>query len=281
MRGFLFGDAGISRPLPQPMRATKPLPLAIDHIAERAGLAAVAVGDSNAGGSLTGGGLRHGTYPSLALKSDLVVELVRSHQWPAGSRIGLARDRRGTRLASDSLVAQVARNHRLVNERHGLKQKLNDVVPRPRSERFRPVESGTGISKVGQDRHHRACVPWLRVARGHPDRLFGVKLLRGCLLRAYTDPTEQHRGDDPTPFRLAQAPNGRTGRNGATHLDDPTRTRNGGGCSISLPLILDCGQRDLSDSIADFSHHAQSGRSTGAAGVDGVDPVGPLPPPSN
>src|SRR5262249_3425070 len=79
---------------------------------------------------------------SIALNSelDLVLELVGGHQRAARCSIGLARNRARARLAGDTLVAEVACDHRLADQRHGLEQKLDEVLARPFCERLRPVE---------------------------------------------------------------------------------------------------------------------------------------------
>src|SRR5262249_26971650 len=125
-------------------------------------------------------------------------------------------------------------------------------------------------------------VPWLRVQGGHPDSLLNVELLCSRLLSALADPGEQHRGEDPAPLGIAQAPDRRAGRDGTVHLDDAARARDSGSGGVPLPLILDGGQRGLPDWIADFFHDcAQLGRSTGAAGAEGVGAAAPSPPPLN
>src|SRR6516225_9739661 len=55
-------------------------------------------------------------------KTDLVVEFVWRHQRSAGRRVGLARDHLSTRLASDALVAEIARDHGLAGQPHGGEQ---------------------------------------------------------------------------------------------------------------------------------------------------------------
>src|SRR5262245_2375114 len=80
----------------------------------------------------------------ILLESNWVVELVWCHERSAGRRIGLARDHAGARFTGDALFAQVTRDHRLANKRHGFEQELDDVVLRPRPERLRPIESRAG-----------------------------------------------------------------------------------------------------------------------------------------
>jgi len=109
--------------------------------------------------------------------------------------------------------------------------------------------------------------PWFSSAseRGQTDGLLGIKLLDGCLLGALADPGEQHRGEDPSPFGIVQAPNRRCWRNGAIHLDDPTRGLDGGGSGVSLPLVLERRQRDFANG-ADLPHdrdHAGGGIAPG------------------
>src|SRR5215471_4875468 len=74
------------------------------------------------------------------LKTNLVVEFVWRHQWSASCGVGLACDRARARLTRDALVAQVARDHRLADQRHRLEQKLDDGFARPLRQRLRPVE---------------------------------------------------------------------------------------------------------------------------------------------
>src|SRR5262249_41869444 len=211
-------------------------------------------------------------------KSDLIVPFVSGHQRPTRRGIRLTRDRRGARFSGNTLVAEVTRDHRLANEAHSDEQKLNHGVARPCGKRLRPIRSGAGIGKIRQDRRDRDAVPRLGIESGYPDGALGIELLRGSLLSALADPTEQHRAQDPAPFSIAEPTNRCEWRNEAVHLDDPTRGREGRGSRIALPRVLEGGQRDLSDRIANFFHRAQSGRSTGAAGMEGG---GAVPPPSN
>src|SRR5262249_29973116 len=71
----------------------------------------------------------------------------------------------------------------------------------------------------------------------------------------------------------------RARRNGAVHLDDSARSRDGGSDSGPLPLILEHGEGDLPDG-ADFFHDAQPGRAIGGVALDGAAAAwAPLPPP--
>src|SRR6516162_22280 len=170
----------------------------------------------------------------LSLKANLVVELVGCHQRPAGCGIGLARDCACARFPRDAALARIARDHGLADQRHRLEQKFDDGLARPHRDRLRPVDIGAGICQVGQNRRHRTCVPWLRIKCHHPDGALGVELLCGSLLSSHADPGEQDRGDDPAPFGIAEPPDRRAGRDGAVHLDDPTRTRDGGSGSVPV-----------------------------------------------
>src|SRR5262249_32301333 len=109
--------------------------------------------------------------------------------------------------------------------------------------------------------------------------LLGIDLLRCRLLGTLGDPGEQTRTQHPAQLGLAQSPNWHVGRNGAIHLDDPAHGCNGGSGGVPLPLVLDSGQREVSDRIADFSHYpcAQFGRATGAAGAAEVGAAAPPP----
>src|SRR5262249_15332160 len=85
------------------------------------------------------------------------------------------------------------------------------------------------------------------------------------------DPREQNRSKDPSPFGIAQPSNRRERRNGAILLDDSTRSLDSGSGGTTLPLVLECGQRDLSNG-ADFPHAvpAHARRAMGGADPEGA-----------
>src|SRR5262249_5030854 len=58
-------------------------------------------------------------------------------------------------------------------------------------------------------------------------------------------------------------------RNGALHLDDPTRSLDSGSGGATLPLVLEGGQRDLSN-CTNLFHDAHTGRAMGGADPEGA-----------
>jgi hypothetical protein len=157
---------------------------------------------------------------------------------PPAAALALVRDRPCARSLGDAAIADVPRDHRLADQPHGLEQKLDHGLARPRHERLRPIDVGAGIRQLWQDRQHRASLPRLRVESGHADTALGIDLLGRCLLGAGRDPAEQDGGDEPPPFGIVQPSDRSVGRDHAIGVDHLARGSDGGGGCAPLPRVF-------------------------------------------